>query len=688
MEGNERMPDDFKALYNEILQSSVRESLPAEMLELFEIISCLAFDDRKELYLVRNKRNRKKSVLRVTKGEAKGDAAAEAEILRGIDHPAIAKVLGQWCGSDRSFLLREYFEGVTLRSFVGTQGVLKAEQVMDLTIAICDILHCIHGQTPAVIHRDIKPDNIILTKEGEVKLIDFGIARRFLDGAAKDTQIIGTEPYMAPEQYGSEQTDGRADLYALGVLMIFLATGQDGKQYLNDAFPYKKLAPAIKKCIRTDRDLRFQSVRQVKKRLLAIRRNRTRKRILCAAACAAAAAALSAGFYIGERRGFDRGVDWLLSSPAAVIRQYTTEDLYEPVAFESWYIDMAVRNILGKEQGATIYLAEALQVDTLQVYGTCIVHPALDTTVTKIHREKDKVEYWADNGLYIGERGDVGALGDVTVFYYLRTLALSGQSISDLSPLAGMKLEAIDISNNFVGNLLPLKDMATLRELDVCQNPLRNITPISRLLSLERLDISQTQVKNLRPLSELTKLWQLELNYCDAKDLSPLQSLSRLKILGMRGITPNDYGVLAELKHLISLDVSDSGLEDAASLPTLDGLETLVLSDNPMVSVDGLARYMNLTALCLDGTGIMDITGLAELTGLRRLDISGTGVHSIDVVADMPALRELDISHTFVTDLTPLLGRKEPLTVRCAGLAEAVVEGIRGAENIAIAENN
>jgi internalin A len=94
--------------------------------------------------------------------------------------------------------------------------------------------------------------------------------------------------------------------------------------------------------------------------------------------------------------------------------------------------------------------------------------------------------------------------------YYLRKLSLTSQSIADLSPLTGIKLEKICLADNYIGNLLPLKDLVTLTDMDVCQNPLRDLTPISRLLSLEALDISQPQVTDLKPLAGLTKAAKVE----------------------------------------------------------------------------------------------------------------------------------------------------------------------------------
>ncbi|MGI6689201.1 MAG: serine/threonine protein kinase [Christensenellales bacterium] len=105
------------------------------------------------------------------------------------------------------------------------------------------MLTYLHGQTPAVIHRDIKPENIIRTSEKDIRLIDFGIARTFREDTDTDTQVIGTKPYMAPEQFGSEQSDNRADIYALGMVMLFLATGKPDRLLLKTAYPYKSADP-------------------------------------------------------------------------------------------------------------------------------------------------------------------------------------------------------------------------------------------------------------------------------------------------------------------------------------------------------------------------------------------------------------------------------------------------------------
>ena len=559
---------EFLQFYNEQLDQEIAEvGMPVQLLEQFAVDSCVKKRADQAVYYVTRKNDGMRGVLRVTDSGAGenpasgGDAGVEAAILRNLDHPAIPKLLDGWVQDNgRGFAIREYFDGDDLAVFVKKRGPLDRGLLEDIALQLCDVLQYIHSQNPPVIHRDIKPENIVIAEKNRIKLIDFGIARDFDPDAEWDTHVAGTRPYMAPEQFGSEQTDGRADIYSLGVVMIFMATGSHDKEKLKAVYPYKELIPLIAKCIKKDRAQRFGSAAQLKRRILRVKRRVTRKVLLVVAACVAIAVAFALGAYVGQSQGFERGVEYIMNIPLDKNRSFTAAELNQPVTFGDFYIDLAVRDALNKPLTNTItgalstdaiYLSEVQNISEIRIYGTNVLYPSQDDTLTKTSVSKDVVSYTDSSGLPINTRGDISSLSDIPKMYYLRTLSLTSQSISDLTPLSGMKLDTLVLCDNFIGNLLPLCDMVTLTYLDLCQNPLADLTPISKLLSLNYLDISQTQVTSLKPLAALTKLQTLNMEYCDVKDIS----------------------VLAKLKSLTYVDLSNTLVTD---------LDPLVHPDNPV----------------------------------------------------------------------------------------------------------
>lgn len=152
----------------------------------------------------------------------------EAEMLAALSHPNLPRVTDHFEQDGKAYLVMEFVPGETLLSFVQRTGLPQPlSRVQEWARQLVDVLEYLHSQTPPIIFRDLKPANIMLTPQGQLKLIDFGIARLFKPGQAKDTQAFGTIGYSAPEQYGRGQTDARADVYSLGVLLHQLLTGYD-----------------------------------------------------------------------------------------------------------------------------------------------------------------------------------------------------------------------------------------------------------------------------------------------------------------------------------------------------------------------------------------------------------------------------------------------------------------------------
>ena len=158
-----------------------------------------------------------------------------------------------------------------------TSGFLPEAQVAEWAIQVCDVLDYLNGQKPqAIIFRDMKPANVMLAKDDKVKLIDFGIARLFQPGKTKDTRVMGTPGYAAPEQYGAGQTDARSDIYALGATMHHLLTRRDPSiqphvfppcQTLNSSVS-SPMTNIVSKATDLDPNKRYQSAAEMKQALL------------------------------------------------------------------------------------------------------------------------------------------------------------------------------------------------------------------------------------------------------------------------------------------------------------------------------------------------------------------------------------------------------------------------------------
>ena len=173
--------------------------------------------------------------------QASQDFHREAQLLSRLDHPNIPKIIDSFTDGGKKYLVMEFIEGETLSQRLERLGggPIAPEMVVSWGTQLCDALDYMHRQDPPIIFRDLKPGNVMVTPGGQVKLIDFGIARLFKPGKKRDTQFFGTAGYAPREQYGYDQTDPRSDVYALGATLHHLLTGVDP----------------------TDNPLHFQSVR-------------------------------------------------------------------------------------------------------------------------------------------------------------------------------------------------------------------------------------------------------------------------------------------------------------------------------------------------------------------------------------------------------------------------------------------
>ncbi len=150
-----------------------------------------------------------------------GELLHEPRLLATLSHPNIVTVLTAEKQDDIFFIVMEYVPGHTLEAMIDRDGTLDLPKALDYTCQICNAMD--HAHKHGVIHRDLRPGNVLVTEQGLIKVADFGTSR-FLEIAAHGTTVIGSPPYMAPEQFQGKAVFA-SDIYSLGVTMYQMFTG-------------------------------------------------------------------------------------------------------------------------------------------------------------------------------------------------------------------------------------------------------------------------------------------------------------------------------------------------------------------------------------------------------------------------------------------------------------------------------
>lgn len=205
------------------------------------------------------------------KGSGKNDEIvvnsllAEANMMKRLDHPSLPRIVDIIDNGVTIYVVMDYIEGESLDKILNEYGAQSEEMVIGWAKQLCDALGYLHSQKSPIIYRDMKPANVMLKPEGNIKIIDFGIAREYKEQNLADTTVLGTKGYAPPEQY-SGQTDARSDIFALGMTMHHLLTGVDPRS--GEAYaPVRQWNPElsegieiiIDRCVEPAAENRYQS---------------------------------------------------------------------------------------------------------------------------------------------------------------------------------------------------------------------------------------------------------------------------------------------------------------------------------------------------------------------------------------------------------------------------------------------
>lgn len=595
--------------------------LPKELEGKISIKSCLSWREEQQVYLVQDEQGRV-MVLKTAYGKQTGFLEKEAENLKNRTFSFVPSFLQWFAEGESAWLLREYIPGVTLWEKIEGEGPLDEKRAKEFMCRLCSMAGQLHKIDPPLIHRDLKPQNIILTEEDNLFLIDMGTVRAYREDAVYDTVFVGTRITAAPEQYGYRQTDCRTDVYALGVIFLYLLTGSmDVQKYRVLRQVPEGYRDIIEKCTRLDPKERYQSCEELKEAIMeadsgkTVQKKRSSKRMRISAATVVFILLVCLGGGIWEYKKVKAS----------------------PYQFHSEMIEQAVRMQLGKTDGQEIYKEELEAIESLRICGSRIlgeedIHSHYFTTHA-INSEETSNE----------TMGTIRDISDLAYMDNLHTLVLDKQQITDISSLEGLPLT----------------------ELSLCDNPLKDLSALESVSTLTSVSLGQTKVVDLTPLCKSEQLTFLDITNSEAKKIAPLAGLP-IENLQMNMVEEEDYGLLKQfpLTKLV-LHSWSTELEDVIGELDADSLKELTIYAYQHNSLEPLEGLTGLTFLDLYDSNLISLEGVENFPKLQRLVIGRTDVTDLSPLEALPEILGIDVEDAAVMDFTPIKNMKTLLNIGC-----------------------
>ena len=611
--------EEFRNHYRQVVDSL---ALPDRIALVYRPEACLAERESRSVWLLRRRCDEAPYVLKIAR-EGGEDLEEEFRLLTQL-YPALAGrvPLAADCfrQEETVYLVRSYLPGESLTRYVDRTGPCDEASCRQMGLKLLSLLDQLHRMDPPIIHRDIKPDNIIIGPDGEVGLIDFGIARQYKPHQDSDTRIMGSSVTAAPEQYGFAQTDERTDLYALGATLIWTLTGSYDRDSLTEAAVSPRLKTILRKCTAFSPDERYPSAAALQDALSG-RTSRARTLRRGAAVCALAAAA-GIGLVIG-----------VLLPQAQSART---------VEFTSYCLELAVREALDRPLGEITY-GDLEQVERLALLGN------------EVLEDPSSYSYYMNDTTGDTSRGDMSDLSLLAHMPNLEEVWLCRQQITDLSPLEGLPITT----------------------LVVCDNHITDLSPLSSLTGLSTLWLGGNTASDLSPLAGLTRLQDLNLDGVDSSDqLTPLDSLAPLSglplvrlSLGWRTVSDGDWSVLTALPLLeeiclwgppeeavaalverVQLPILNVGLLPCEDLSILAGCQVVDLrlhtGQNALEGAGDLPRLRNLG---LFASNVTDLSPLAEADLLETFCFNGPAIPDFSPLSALPRLNTVLVPQSMTT---------------------------------------
>ena len=619
-------------------------------------------------------------------------------LAKFIGNPNIAGVSDCFDENDTSYFVMDYIEGISFKTYIANHGgKVGVEDALNVMIPVLRALTAVHQE--GFIHRDVTPDNIYITKDGVVKLLDFGSARYSIGDKSKSLDVILKVGYAPKEQYIRRSRQGPfTDVYSCAACFYAAITGYLPPESL-ERMDQDTLVPisqqgieipeyldkAILKGLAVQPEDRFQSaaefleaienqqVVEVPSAASAVPAKKKRTPLLIAGIAAGIAVVLGIGIVIGgggrQVQISDNGGDEfpLLEAevPSITIagQEYST-DLTE--------LDLGSMYLTDADIEPLQYMVNLRSLDLRQNQLT-------DLTPLAGLTQLESLELRGNN------LTDLTPLAGLT---NLKTLRLGGTdsgvnnpNIQDITPLSGLKkLETLVLpANSQIRDLTPISGLTELREFSMSGDSsagayqIDDLSPLSNLTKLERLGVTISGVDSLEPLRNLKNLTYLYINgegaYTDFSPLSELAELQTLRLIGKGSsqMAPGDLQFISGMTKLKTLELHFDNTLSLRGIEGLTGLETVTLmyhngDDAFCVDIEALSGLTNLKelTLCVDHR-VLDLSPLTPLQNLRALtlfcegsDWSKPSLTDLTPIGQLSNLQSLALYERNITNIAPL----------------------------------
>lgn len=633
------------------------EALPEELDRIYEISSCLKYSDQTATYLLSEKNSGRLFLLKTSCDPVFSEFLTnEKNILEFIhkchseeSYPSETFPTPVYLAvhQDTLYYIRTYIKGKTLEELCETnykKPGLPVFQALDYIIALTELLHFLHNLNPPLIHRDIKPQNVVVDSEGICHFIDFGISRFYHTQKRSDTFIMGTRLTAPPEQFGYQQTDIRSDLYSLGILLFYCITGE----YEVSGSALTDLAPQVRSIVQKatmfDPGKRYQTTDELLPDLLLARFPDAFGHSLKNRRAKAAFFRILPAFLIILNLGLALALITEKSSLSSERSQKDSPAVSESAdadsavyTFAEPLIEEAVRLQLNLPTAPITY-GDLKKVSSLHIFGLQIYSDDSEIWF------KGEYPWFYDNetresGLYL-QKGPISSLEDILHMPNLMTLSLYGQQISDVSLLENTSIKQLGLGYNPLTDLTPLQGNSSIYSLNLASLDISDTDIISTLPNLTSLNISDTGICSLKdlkncPLKELN-LFQLDL--ADYRELCQFRSLKKLELHSL------STDILDEIQGLPITDLSfyyshDLVLDELSCLPNLEIL--FFTGDRSTVFRSDTPNLPKLSSLNLVYVSLEDFNGLTSLDALTTLYIYEADCQSYDGLNQIENLRTI-----------------------------------------------